>query len=112
MHWVDLIYYPSLVARLEDLDRRLDVLSEQIRLEPCDFDDLLAEQEEIIGEGFFHLQHYFIQRKGRARNAYVHGPRVGRYALAAVINAAANYWKHVGEWPDELPEPNPRRNRD
>lgn len=103
MHWVDAIYFPELVNRLADLDRRLRALGEACDRSPdADGLGILDDVENVIGEGFFHCQHYMIHRKGTVRNAYSCGTRFCSHTFAQVINAAANYWKHIGEWPDEL----------
>ncbi len=103
MNWVDIIHYPSLIDHLRLHDRTLDELTGLCResVDP-DGEGILDAVEESIGHGFFYLQRYMIQRKRTARNAYTCGPRVGTLYFAQVINAAANYWKHQDEWPENI----------
>lgn len=102
MHWVDLIHFPELVNELQTLDQRLDALAEACEAsgDPDAF-GLLDDMEQVIGLGFFRCQHYMVRRRDTSKGAYVHGPRFRSYPYAMVINAGANYWKHVDEWPDE-----------
>jgi hypothetical protein len=101
-HWKDLIYFPRLVNRLVALDESLSALYEQCSASSDpDGQGLLDEIEALIGEGFLHCQIYLTHRKGGARAPYACGPRHRSEYFAAVINAAANYCKHEGEWPNE-----------
>jgi hypothetical protein len=64
-----------------------------------DGEGILDSIEEAVGHGFFYMQRYMIQRKRTKQNAYTCGPRLGSFYFAQVVNAAANYWKHLDEWP-------------
>jgi hypothetical protein len=98
--WVDILHYPSLVEHLRVHDATLDKLGEYCRksANPDGF-GILDSIEEAIGQGFFFMQRYMIQRKRTKQNAFTCGPRLGSFYFAQVINAAANYWKHLDEWP-------------
>ena len=114
MHWVDVIYYPTLVDRLAGLDADLRALDVAIQVSPDpDGLGLLDEVEDIVGRGFFECQHYMIHRKGTRRNAYRVGPRHHGRFVAELLNAGANHWKHQGEWPHESAlQPNQRKTLD
>lgn len=100
MDWVDIIHYPSLVEHLRVHDTMLDDLGDYCRqsADP-DAEGILDSIEDAVGHGFFYMQRYMIQRKRTKHNTYTCGPRVGSFCFAQVINAAANYWKHLDEWP-------------
>jgi hypothetical protein len=101
--WVDIIHYPELVEHLRVHDQTLRDLSDYCRASPDpDGEGILDSIEESVGHGFFHLQRYMIRRKRTTPNPYTCGPRVGEYHFAQVINTAANYWKHLDEWPAKI----------
>lgn len=103
MNWIDLCYFPDLEAELAELDARLGVLAEGSRVS-FDPDGLgiFDAMEQVVGLGFFRCQHYMVRRRGTAKKgAYFHGRSLRSYSYAMVINAGANYWKHVDEWGDE-----------
>jgi hypothetical protein len=102
MHWVDALYYPQLVARLGLLDRQLGQLADACRESHSpDAEGILDDVEAVVGEGLFHCQHYMGQRKRTRRGGFRCGPTYRQQYVAEVINAGANYWKHVSEWPAE-----------
>ncbi len=103
MNWVDIIHYPSLIEHLRVHDATLDELGDHCRksADP-DGEGILDSIEETVGHGFFYVQRYMIQRKRTKPNAYTCGPRVGSFYFAQVVNAAANYWKHLDEWPADI----------
>lgn len=43
---------------------------------------ILDDVENVIGEGFFHCQHYMIHRKGTVQNAYSCGTRFRSHTFA------------------------------
>lgn len=103
MNWVDVAYYPSLVRNLNEIDLALDRLSAWAsETGDPDSDGTLDEMEELVGEGFFHLQHFMVRRKRRTTNAHSYGPAVaGGEPFARIVHEASNYWKHIDEWPDD-----------
>ncbi|HLL22466.1 MAG TPA: hypothetical protein VK427_10060, partial [Kofleriaceae bacterium] len=104
MHWKDLSFFEPLVDRLAQLDLQLDRLDEAVTssADPDAF-GLLDALEALVCEGFLLCQLYMIERKGkpRAENPYTCGPRHNGQYVAQLINAAGNYHKHRGEWPEE-----------
>lgn len=103
MHWMDPLKFEPLIARLAEIDRKLDhiaSMSESVTVDP-DALGLFDDAEGLIGEGFLLCQVYMIERKGERKDddAYACGPRHNgsRYFAQALI-AAGNYRKHRGEW--------------
>ena len=101
MHWMDVLKFEPLVERLDALDREIDAL----RADFASFDPLtvLEDLDAVIGEGFLLCQLYMIERKGELEPAvaYACGPPHRALYVAQVINAAGNFHKHRGEWPEE-----------
>src|SRR5688572_13380962 len=100
MHWMDMLKFEPLVERLEGLDREIAALRDGFAssVDPL---GVLEDLDALIGEGFLFCQLYMAERKGELEPsvAYTCGPRHRARYTAQVINAAANYHKHRGEWP-------------
>jgi hypothetical protein len=96
---MDMLKFEPLVERLEELDRQIDALRDGFAssVDPLGVRDDL---EDVVGEGFFLCQLYMVERKGELEPsfAYACGPRHRSRYTAQVINAAANFHKHRGEW--------------
>ncbi len=101
MHWMDIVNFDPLVARLQELDLQLEELERVSSSGDCDVLGLLDAAESLAGEGFLQCQLYMIERKGDcpASSAYACGPTHNSQHFAQVINTAGNYRKHRGEWP-------------
>lgn len=89
--------FALLDARFEDLQRRIDNSFDPDQM------GLFDEAEYLSGMGFIACQRYLASTygpNGVAKDiALSVGPKhVGGEPFARIINAAANYWKHVDEW--------------
>ena len=86
------------------LDTKLDTLVADIKA--CDDPDgmgLLDDAEYVLGMGFVAAQRFLTSAYGwhdiPKNTAISAGPRhKGGQSYAKIVNAAANYWKHVEEW--------------
>jgi hypothetical protein len=93
--------YPRLVRRCGALDELLDEIHASCRRSrDPDQVGLFDEVEATAGEGFGLCQQYMAQRRGTRPSAVAYGcgPLHAGLHTARIINAAANYWKHRGEW--------------
>lgn len=86
------------------LDSKLAELAEEAdRSDDPDMLGLYERMEYVYGLGFAACQQYLTAKIGRDRAqrklAISLGPR-HRFGdpMAAIVNAAANYWKHSSEW--------------
>lgn len=70
-------------------------------------DGLCDAGEYFIGHGFIAIQRYLTATRTALRlslsDAFSFPPMLrGGLSLAAALNAAANYWKHMDEWVEAL----------
>jgi hypothetical protein len=87
----------SLIPVLEFVDSRLD----ELESDTADWDLIGDECEFLVGLGFVASQRYLVSTSKSKKTAIETGPRhPGGDTYAAILNAAANYWKHKDEWPD------------
>ena len=91
------------------VDERLEQLSREVEESPDpDSYGVYDSMEYISGFGFVACQTYAIgvvsMMKVKKSDALELGPkhRTGR-TMIALVNAAANYWKHSSEWSFETP---------
>jgi hypothetical protein len=102
-------------ADLVLLGRHLEILDTELRRinlaiqtsRDPESDGLCEAGEYFIGHGFIAIQRYLTTTRTALRigasDAYSLPPNVQNgLPLAAVLNAAANYWKHVEEWVETL----------
>ena len=88
------------------LDAQLDRLKLEARgtLDPDAF-GVFDRAQHVTGLGFAACQNYIASRTGRISKklALQRGPkhRTGQ-PMVALVNAAANYWKHSPQWGDTL----------
>ena len=86
------------------LDAKLDGLQQWI--ESCPDPDqmrLFDEEEYLVGIGFVVCQHYLTSTYGflgieKKVALDIESKHQGGRSFASILNAAANYWKHVDEW--------------
>lgn len=93
------------------VDSKLDILDQRAKqsADP-DTDGIYDRGEYLAGLGFVACQAYLtesISMSGRDRNTALRlGPQHEcGHSIAILINAIANYWKHVPEW---MPHPSQR----
>ncbi len=94
-------FYPLLQEVAELIDSKLDQIDDEAAdLTDPDAFGLTDRAEYVIGFGFVACQEYLTSITGtEKRDARLRcGPARGRFTLAETVNAAANYWKHHGEW--------------
>lgn len=89
--------FTLLDARLTNLQKRIDECPDPDGMGLCD------EGEYLAGLGFVACQRYLASTYGQHRLkkelALAMGPRHhGGQSFVSIINAVANYWKHVDEW--------------
>jgi hypothetical protein len=96
------LYYLQLYLAL--IDEQIETITTRIEnsTDP-DSDGLLDLGEDFIGRGFLGIQTYMIKTYpyGNVKkwDAFEEAPFIADgVALAYVINAAANYYKHMEEW--------------
>jgi len=95
---------------LEEVAVILDAQLDRLELEargtdnPDDF-GIFDRAQHVTGLGFAACQNYIASRTGRVskRLAFQVGPthRTGQ-PMVALVNAAANYWKHSAQWGETL----------
>jgi len=90
------------------VDSKLDLLDERAKrsLDP-DADGIYDRAEYLAGFGLVACQAYLtesISMSNRARDEALNlGPRHAcGHSIAILVNAVANYWKHVPEWTQPL----------
>ena len=97
---------------LNDLAALLDAQLDRLNVEAKVSDDpdaygVLDRAEYVVGLGFAVCQQYLTATCSSAHVkktlAFDRGPihRTGQ-PIAAIVNAAANYWKHSAEWSEPL----------
>jgi hypothetical protein len=95
---------PLLEEVLALLDRHLTRLEHHAAVVPDpDAEGILDSMEQVVGLGFAACQTYLVARSAfmvaSKSDTLDLGPvhRCGR-TIVAIVNAAANYWKHHDEW--------------
>jgi hypothetical protein len=106
--------FPLLEEVAVILDAQLDRIAQEAhRSEDPDADGIYDRLEHVTGLGFVACQNYIVSCAGRCRIskqlALQLGPkhRTGQ-PMAALINGAANYWKHRPSWDENNAAPVPR----
>jgi len=110
-HGLDVLDFDldMLVEVLAVVDCQIALVENQIaQSEDPDAFGLFNRMEGVVGLAFAACQQYLnstypqLARQGQKRWEMLDAPprhSCGK-ALAAIADAAANYWKHHGEWPD------------
>ena len=100
---------------LRPLDKQLEgIVRESTQVSDPDGFGYFDRAEHITGLGFVACQWYMASMRGSLRvrklKALALGPlhRSG-LSVEEIINHAANYWKHYGEWPIDKNSNNQRR---
>ena len=96
--------FPFIRDLFELLDARMEQLVAEIEAsdDPDGF-GLLDDAEHVFGMGLVAAQRYLTSVRGwhdiSKNDALNSGPiHSGGQSFAKIINAAANYWKHIDEW--------------
>jgi hypothetical protein len=93
------------VELLEVVDRQIARIEDEVSRSPDpDGHGHFDRMEALIGLGFVACQQYinatYPQLVPSKSQAFQHSPKLhGGQSVIAVINAAANFWKHRDEWP-------------
>jgi len=96
--------FMHLEGLLRTLDSSLTSIHEQIKAaEVCEVETICEQGEYLIGVGFCAMQRYLFDVlqdiEIEASYARKLGPKSQKgVAVAKLIHAAANYWKHEPEW--------------
>ena len=95
-------YHQFLTETAEFVDIKLDQIdAEAAACEDPDAFGQFDRFEYVCGIGFVACQEYITAvsaRSGSKGKVLRKGPKVGKYAIAELVNAGANYWKHHHTW--------------
>jgi len=99
----DWISSSLLTPLLDVIDAQIERLCAEIDLDPSLTDAWLDDVESLMGLGFVACQQFLVSTYRRFGDdkwvLLAKGPQhLSGVSYAKVVNAAANFWKHQGEW--------------